>query len=214
LGRIAVYGAGGHAKTVLSTLFAQGRHEVAGILDDNQARNGTMLMGCPILGGREQVGKLRERGISGALVAIGDNYRRMELAALLEEAGLELVQAIHPSAIVLEGASIGKGCVVLPYAFIGVDAVVGDHVIVSVGVVVGHDCRVGSGAQLGPRAAMGGGSSLGDASFLGMGASVLPGIAIGRDTVVGANAVIRHDLPAGVTAVGVPGHIIKRRAEI
>jgi acetyltransferase-like isoleucine patch superfamily enzyme len=40
--------------------------------------------------------------------------------------------------------------------------------------------------------------------MLGVGAAVVPGRRIGARTVVGAGAVVVHDLPPDVTAVGVP----------
>jgi len=46
-----------------------------------------------------------------------------------------------------------------------------------------------------------------------MGANVIQGRAIGPWSTVGAGAVVIRDLPAGVTAVGVPARIIKSREE-
>ena len=51
--------------------------------------------------------------------------------------------------------------------------------------------------------------SVGDNAWLGGGVIVLPGVAIGRDTVVGAGAVVSTDLPAGVLAVGNPARVVR-----
>jgi maltose O-acetyltransferase len=51
---------------------------------------------------------------------------------------------------------------------------------------------------------------IGDNVWLGGGVIVLPGVSIGADTVVGAGAVVTHDLPAGVVAVGNPVRIVRR----
>jgi serine O-acetyltransferase len=45
---------------------------------------------------------------------------------------------------------------------------------------------------------------IGDNVFIGAGARVLGGICVGDHAVIGANAVVIHDVPDGVTAVGVP----------
>jgi serine O-acetyltransferase len=45
---------------------------------------------------------------------------------------------------------------------------------------------------------------IGDNVFIGAGARVLGGVCVGDNAVIGANAVVIHDVPAGVTAVGVP----------
>jgi maltose O-acetyltransferase len=48
-----------------------------------------------------------------------------------------------------------------------------------------------------------------DNVWLGGGAIVLAGVTIGRDTVVGAGAVVTKDLPPGVVAVGNPARVIR-----
>ena len=50
---------------------------------------------------------------------------------------------------------------------------------------------------------------IGDNVWLGGGVIVLPGVTIAEDTVVGAGAIVTHDLPAGVVAVGSPARIIR-----
>lgn len=211
LRQVIVYGAGGHAKTVLAIIEAEGKYRVAGVLDDDGARYGTEFYGHRVLGGWEELDGLKALGISRAVVAIGDNGRRTRRAHALQEAGFELVSAIHPTVTCLPGHRIGRGTVILPNAFIGADAQVGENVIVSVGVIVGHDCVVGAGAQLGPRVALGGGCVMGEQTFVGMGASLVPLVQVGPQAVVGANAVVLRDLPAGVMAVGIPARIIEQK---
>jgi acetyltransferase-like isoleucine patch superfamily enzyme len=55
------------------------------------------------------------------------------------------------------------------------------------------------------------GIELGDDVWLGTGAKVLDGVRIGRNVVVGANAVVNQDLPDGVIAAGIPARIIRKR---
>ena len=48
-----------------------------------------------------------------------------------------------------------------------------------------------------------------DNVWLGGGVIVCPGVTIGRDTVVGAGAVVTRDLPPSVVAVGNPARILR-----
>ena len=48
-----------------------------------------------------------------------------------------------------------------------------------------------------------------DNVWLGGGVIVCPGVTIGRDTVVGAGAVVTRDLPPGVLAVGNPARVVR-----
>jgi maltose O-acetyltransferase len=49
--------------------------------------------------------------------------------------------------------------------------------------------------------------TIGDNVWLGGGVIVLPGVHIGKNTVVGAGAVVSKDLPADVVAMGVPARV-------
>jgi sugar O-acyltransferase (sialic acid O-acetyltransferase NeuD family) len=207
-----VYGAGGHAKTVLATIEALGKYKVLFLLDDDAARHNRVHYGHRVSGGREKLAEIVDQGVAYGIVAVGDNAKRAELAQALRESGIELMRAIHPTAALLGGCHIGAGAAVLAHAFIGADAVIGENAIISVGAVVGHDSQVGSFAQLCPQVALAGQTEVGDYSFIGMGAAILPGVRVGSRVIVGANAVVNRDLPDGVTAVGAPARIIARRS--
>jgi acetyltransferase-like isoleucine patch superfamily enzyme len=58
------------------------------------------------------------------------------------------------------------------------------------------------------------GISLGENVWLGTGAKVLDGVRIGRDVVVGANAVVAADLPDRAVAVGVPARVVRTRDDL
>ena len=50
---------------------------------------------------------------------------------------------------------------------------------------------------------------IGDNAWLGGGVVVLPGVSIGKDSVVGAGAVVTHDVPPGVVAAGNPARVLR-----
>lgn len=210
--RIVVYGAGGHSKIVLATILAgENKYEIAALLDDDTSKSGTSVYDYPVLGGREQLTQLRNQGITQAVVAVGDNFKRVELAQVLTEYGFQLATLIHPTVTRLLGSRVGAGTVVSPHAFIGADVSIGDNVIVNTASVVGHDCVVGNGAHIASKATLGGNVRVGDCSLIGMGAAILPQVIVGQRVIVGANAAVVDSLPDDVTAVGVPARIIRRR---
>jgi serine O-acetyltransferase len=52
---------------------------------------------------------------------------------------------------------------------------------------------------------------VGDDVVIGAGAKVLGGITLGDGCVIGANAVVTHDIPANCVAGGIPARVIKQR---
>lgn len=53
---------------------------------------------------------------------------------------------------------------------------------------------------------------IGDGTWLGYGAVILPGARIGRNAVIGANAVVVGEIPDFSVAVGAPARVVKRYA--
>lgn len=49
-----------------------------------------------------------------------------------------------------------------------------------------------------------------DGVWVGSGAIINPGIAIGKNSVIGAGAVVVSDIPADSVAVGVPAKVVKK----
>ena len=52
--------------------------------------------------------------------------------------------------------------------------------------------------------------SIGQYSLIGAGARIMPGVHIGRNVVVGANAVVTKNIPDNCVVAGVPAKIIKK----
>jgi acetyltransferase-like isoleucine patch superfamily enzyme len=58
------------------------------------------------------------------------------------------------------------------------------------------------------------GVTIGDGAWIGAGAKMLDGIAIGERAIIGAGAVVRSDVPAFATAVGVPARVVRTTRDI
>ena len=102
---LIVLGAGDHAKVVVATAEAEARYKVIGLLDDDESKHQTTWYGHRVLGGSDQLARLRDQGVSKAVVAVGDNMRRAKAAQLAVKTGFELVNVIHPTAVILKARS-------------------------------------------------------------------------------------------------------------
>jgi serine O-acetyltransferase len=103
----------------------------------------------------------------------------------------------------------------LPYSIKLGRRVVIEHqgaIVIHGNSVIGDDCRIRQGVTLGNRYLDRPAEApvLGNRVNVGAGAKILGNVHVGDDAVIGANAVVVHDIPAGATAAGVPARVVKQ----
>lgn len=209
MSKVAVIGAGGHAKVIIDLLRASG-HEVAACLD--AAKKGSTVNGVQILGGEEEeLPGLIERGVDAAFIAFGDGALRRKVESRIAPFGLQLVNAIGRSAVISPSVKLGCGIAVMEGAVINADASVADLAIINTNASVDHDCVIGAFSHVAPGCALAGGVVVGDGAFLGAGTRVIPGVSIAAGAVIGAGSVVVRNVDMPGTWVGVPARqIIKK----
>src|SRR3954447_14064273 len=140
---IVIWGAGGHAMVVADIIRLSSGFDIVGFLDDvNSDRHGTAFCGAPILGGREQLDRLRDEGVRYMILGFGNNRARLALADLVRTHGFSLATAIHPTATIASGVPIGEGTVIAAAAVINPGAKIGANVIVNTCASVDHECVI------------------------------------------------------------------------
>ena len=215
---IFILGAGGHGSEVVSyigDLIAHGEAlRLAGAIDEGKARGpwcGTEVLG-DFAGLKELAGA--QPGVSfGYITAVGDNRLRRQFVRRVTTLGASNLTAWtlrHPQAVVGREVTIGEGACLAPGSILTTRARLGRHCILNVNASVSHDCEVGDFVNINPGAVVCGNVKIGTGCYIGAGATIIERVSIGAWTVVGAGAAVTGDLPAGVTAVGVPARVIKR----
>jgi UDP-perosamine 4-acetyltransferase len=205
--RVIGIGAGGHARVLLEALAASPGIEVVGLLDADPETRGKDVLGVKVLGGDEMLPRLRREGVQHAFIAIGgthDNQPRRRAYELARREGFELLNVVHPSAVVSPSATLGDGVAVCPAAVVGAGARIGSDVIVNSGAIVEHDCVVGDHAHIASGAVLAGGVLVGSGAHIGAGASVRQGLRIGAGAVVAMGAVVVDDVSDDAVVAGVP----------
>lgn len=201
-------GGGGHAKVIIETARSQGLYVPRGIFDDRfQALNSTDVLGVPILG-PITAETLDRFHVESAIIAIGHNHARRQIARLLGSK-VEWATIIHPRAIIAADVHPGAGTVIFAGVITQPGACIGEHAVLNTACSVDHDCIVQDFAHVGPGSHLTGGVSVGEGAMLGAGSIVTPGNSIGAWSTIGAGGVVIRDVPDGVTAVGVPVRITR-----
>jgi UDP-2-acetamido-3-amino-2,3-dideoxy-glucuronate N-acetyltransferase len=138
----------------------------------------------------------------------------------------------HPELVNLYGCEIGAGSTIGPFVEIqrgvriGARTKISSHSFICQGVVIEDEVFVGHGAMfvndLEPRAAIDGrlagvddftviGTLVRRGASIGTGAVVLCGITIGARALIGAGAVVTHDVADGEVVAGVPARFLRMR---
>lgn len=196
---LVVYGAGGHGRSLIDLLCCDGAYHVIGLLDD-RLEVGSEVLGLEVLGGREALSELLDRGVRLAVNAvggIGDLTSRVRVFSLLLEAGFACPTVIHPAGWVEQSAALAPGSQVFAHTYVGSAVEIGFGVIVNTGAVVSHDCRVAPYANISPGAILAGGVQVGEGVLIGMGVTVNLNVKVGPGARLGNSSVIKEDVPAG-----------------
>lgn len=207
---VVVVGAGGHGRVVLDILLQAGRYRPVAFIDSNTRLHNRRVDGLPVLGDVGALPKVRDEcEVTGAIVAIGDNGVRRAFAEEIEGLGIELINAIHPSANIARNVTLGRNIVVAAGALVCAHCQIGDSVILNTGSIVDHETMIGTAAHVCPGARIAGRVTVEAGAFIGIGATVIQSLRIGCEAIIGAGAVVTRNVPPMTTVVGVPAKIIK-----
>jgi sugar O-acyltransferase (sialic acid O-acetyltransferase NeuD family) len=215
--KIAILGAGGHARDVLDVLEACNEeapvYDVLGfVVEAGHGEVGAIVNGRPILG---DFGWLATHAAEARLIAaVGSPaLRRRLVEAARARDGRFAEPVVHPSAIRTKRITLGEGSVVGAGVTMTSLIRVGRHVQVNNGCTIAHDVVLGDYATLSPGARISGNVEIGEGAYVGTGASLIEKISVGPWSIIGAGSAVVHDIAANVTAVGCPARVIKRRPD-
>jgi sugar O-acyltransferase (sialic acid O-acetyltransferase NeuD family) len=204
---LIIVGAGGLGREVLVLLRqlneAGANWDMRGFYDDQPPTEPTVA-GLPYLGTIEALNQVAEP--LAVAVAVGSSASRATVVGRLTSAQLSFPVLVHPGVrlAAYQRLALGAGCLIQQGCILTCDITLGRFVLLNLGCTVGHDAVLEDFCSLMPHVNIGGGAQLGAGTYLGTNATVIQAVRVGAGATVGAGAVVVRDLPAGVTAVGVP----------
>jgi acetyltransferase-like isoleucine patch superfamily enzyme/dTDP-4-dehydrorhamnose 3,5-epimerase-like enzyme len=143
--------------------------------------------------------------------------------ALVESDTVGAGTRVWAFAHVLPGARIGSDCNICDHTLIENDVVVGDRVTIKSGVQLWDGTRLEDDVFVGPNVSFTNDPAprsnrhldqhpqtvVRRGASIGANATLLPGITIGPFAMVGAGAVVTHDVPAYAVVIGNPARIVR-----
>lgn len=183
--------------------------DVIGILDPRSDAQG---LGLPILGADKAWGELVLKYPNLKAVLALDPPKIKEKLAV--DYGIDsLATLISQDAYISPTALLSKGCLVQRGAKIMSEVRIGLACKVNVNATLHHDTVVADFCTLAPASQLLGAVKIEERVFVGAGAIVLPKVHIGKDSVIGAGAVVVKDVPAHSTVAGVPARPLAKRID-
>jgi len=142
--------------------------------------------------------------------------------ALCESKNVGPNTRIWAFAHILPDAVIGQDCNICDHVFIENDVRIGDRVTVKCGVQLWDGISIEDDVFIGPNATFTNdpyprsrqrpdqfpATRIEVGASIGANATILPGLTIGQKAMIGAGAVITHDVPPGAIVIGNPGRVV------
>jgi sugar O-acyltransferase (sialic acid O-acetyltransferase NeuD family) len=211
---IVIIGSSGHAKVIIDIVEKEGRYKIAGFLDTFK-KVGEIVFGYKVLGEeRDLPDIIRDKKLSGCIIAIGDNWIRNLLKNKIQEVApsFAFMTTIHPSAMIARGVTLGCGVVIMAGAVINSECTIGDFCIINTNSSIDHDGVMGEFSSIAPGAVAGGTVKIGKYSVISIGAKIIHGVEIGEHSVVGAGSIVLENVSDNVVAYGAPAKKIRERS--
>ena len=209
--KIAIIGAGGFGREVKVLIDEMNKkkpiYEIIGFFDDN-IEQGAIINGIKVLGTVVSINKI-DSNLNIAL-GIGVPAVKQKIISSINNKNILYPNLIHPSAIISNDEIVfGKGNVVCAGNIITCNIKIKDFVTLNLSCTVGHDTVIGDFSSFMPSVNISGEVNIKEAVYVGTGAKIINNLEIGKNTIVGAGAVVSKTLPENCTAVGIPAKPIK-----
>ena len=188
--------------------------KLQGFLDDNPEKQGTTEGRYQVVSGCDFLRHLREE--TWIVCAVGASAVRRHIIEKIQQydnRNVKFAVLIDPSVLISSSVSVGEGSIICAGTILTVDITVGKHVIINLDCTVGHDAEIEDFVTICPSVNVSGCAVVEQGAELGTGAQIIQGKRIGKETILGAGAVVVRNLPDRCTAIGVPAKPVKFHGE-
>ncbi len=206
--KIAIVGAGGFGREVKWLIDCINREQpqwdFCGYYDDDLSERRSIEQKL-LLGNINELNKICES--LAVVIAVGSPKIKMKIVEKLINPNLYFPSLIHPSCLIGNNVSIGKGVIICASTILTCDIIIEKFVTLNLGCTVGHDSTVKSYCSIMPSVNISGEVLMENCVYVGTGAKIINQVSIGTNSIIGAGAVVVKSIPSNSTAVGVPAKI-------
>ncbi len=206
---LIIVGAGGDGRSVAELIQqSDDNWNLLGFLDDAPSKQNKIINGVPVLGKINDVVNYQQ---SYFVILIGSAKKAFVKKKIVNNFGLNFIQyatIVHPTAVILTSAILGKGTIILPMVTVMANAIIGDHVFIALKSNIGHDTTIGDYVLIGALAGIAGNVTINEGAYIGISSSIKDGITIGEWAIVGMGSVVVKDVAPYSIVAGNPARVI------
>ena len=188
---IILVGGGGHCKSCIDVIEAEGRFIIKGIIDLPDML-GDLTLGYPVIGNDDDLHKLAKEGYNFLITLghMGNPKRRKELFEIIKTNKGFLPVIKSPFARISKYSEIGDGTIIMHNCIINADAKIRENCIINNKALVEHDVLVESNCHISTDANINGNCTVFENVFVGSAATLKNGISIAPNVFIGAGSIV------------------------
>lgn len=204
--KLIIIGASGHGKVVADIAIKMNKWQSITFLDDEESIKTSM--GLDVIGKTADAFTYKDE--ADFFVAIGNNATREKIQEKFIEEGLNVINLIHPNAVIGTDVQIGIGTAVMAGVIINSSTRIGKGCITNTSSSLDHDNVIEDYVHISPGARLAGTVEIGKGTWIGIGSVVSNNVNICSGCKVGAGAVVVKDITEPGIYVGVPVRRVDR----
>nr|ADI18165.1 acetyltransferase (isoleucine patch superfamily) [uncultured delta proteobacterium HF0200_39N20] len=192
---LLLVGGGGHCRSCIDVIEAEGIYEIAGIVTPFE-ESVEQILGYEVLGDDEDLTELIKFH-PNALITVGQITSadlRLSLFEQLQRLGFVLPTIVSPRAYVSKNVSLGIGTIVMHDALVNTGARIGNNCILNTKSLVEHDAIVEDHCHISTSSVINGGTIIREKTFIGSNTITKEYITVGKTSVIGGGLRVVSDV--------------------
>lgn len=203
IGRVAIWGVGGHAHVVAAAARMCG-WTVDCFVEAPQTGLENDAVVIRLATAEQVLETLRKRKLEAVFLGFGHCQGRKDIGEKLSNAAFVLPVLVHPAAYVASSSKLGIGVFVGAGAVIDPGVSVGRFSIINNGAVICHDTSIGDASHICPGTVVAGACTIGERCWVGAGSILREHLRIVGGTFLGCGSVVVKSIDKPCLVFGNP----------
>lgn len=206
MNKAIIIGAGTYGQVYMK--YLQDHYIITGFYDDDIALQGNLIENIRVKGNVQDA--IQNESDCAVFVPIGNNLIRVKILKEFERKGFDIPSFIHKNTIIHSSVKIWKAVYILPGTNIMPLTEIANYVMISVGSNIIHHTHLEEGVFISNGCNIGANINVRENAYIGMGSTIMTGVrTVGKNSLIGAGAVVIKDVPDNAVMAGVPAKILK-----